>query len=189
MTYHLNLVPSVKTVPLRPKPFSEAADDLYRLGFHSSRVMLNDEHYIGRMLASDAELFSMDICDVATIEFSLHHLKDAEAWGRLQNGRITIQHPEGITIEIDNVTNGSDARFVGDGPYLVWVRWNKPQNTAAEYRAQLSAHRDQIKSGEMAASDDTLSIIEKELARKPGPWVISSGAREPRKAEIVRDDS
>jgi hypothetical protein len=186
MTYQLNLVPSVKTVPLRPKPFSEAADDLYRLGFHSSRVMLNDEQYIGRMLATDAQLFSMDICDVASIEFSLHHLKDAEAWGRLQDGRITIQHPAGTTIEIDNVTNGSDARLVDDGPYVVWVRWNKPQNTAAEYRAQLSAYLDQIKSGEMAVSDDRLAIIEKELARKPGPWVISSGAREPSQAEIVR---
>jgi hypothetical protein len=68
---------------------------------------------------------------------------------------------------------------------MVWVRWNKPQNTAAEYRAQLSAYRDQIKKGDVPASADTLAIVEKELARKPGPWVISSGAREPLKAEIV----
>jgi hypothetical protein len=186
--YHLNLVPSVKTVPTRSKSFSEAADDLYRLRFHSSRVMLNDEQYIGRMLASDAQLFSMDICDVASIEFSLHQLKDAEPWGRLQNGRITIHHPEGTTIEIDNTTNGNDARLVGNGPYVVWVRWKEPQNTAAEYRAQLSAYRDQIKNDEVATSDDTLAIIEKELARKPGPWVISSGAREPSKNELVDDE-
>ena len=186
-TYHLNLIPSVRTVRLRPKAFSEAADDLYRLQFHSSRVMLNDSKYVGRMLASDAEVFSMDVCDVASVEFSLRHLKDAEPWGRLQDGRITFHHPDGTTIEIDNVTNGSDDRLVGNGPYQVWVRWKKPQITAAEYRAQLNSYRDKIKSGEMPTTAGTLAAIEKELEREPGPWVVSSGARSPSTKDLVHE--
>ena len=187
-TYHLNLIPSVRTVKVQPKSFREAADDLYRLKFHSSRVMLNDKQYVGRMLASDSQLFSMDVCDVASLEFSLRHLKDAKPWGRLQDGRITLRHPDGTTIEIDNVTNGDDDRLIDNGPYLVWVRWQKPQVSGAEYRAQLAAYRDQIKSGEMPTTTGALAAVEKELEREPGPWVISSGAREPSKNELVADE-
>jgi len=186
--YQLTLIPTVRTVSLRPKPFSEAADDLYRLKFHFSRVTLNDEQYVGRMLASDATVFSIDVCDVAFLEFSLRHLKGAKPWGRLQDGRVTFRHPDGTTIEIDNVTNGSDDRVVGNGPYLVWVRWEDPRQTAEEYHTQLAAYRDRIQSGEMPATEGTLAIVEKELVREPGPWVISSGAREPSKIEIVRDE-
>lgn len=186
-TYHLNLIPSVRTHKVRPRPFSEAADDLYRIKFHQSRIILNDEQYIGRMLATDSLVFSIEVSDIASIEFSLRHLKDAKPWGRLQDGRITIRHPEGTTLEIDSVTNGADDRLVGDGPYQVWVRWNKSQVTGEEYRAQLAAYRDHINSGEMPATDGALAAIEKELARKPGPWVISSGARSPRKNEVVVD--
>jgi hypothetical protein len=184
-TYHLNLIPSVRTHKVRPRPFAEAADDLYRLKFHQSRVILNDEQYIGRMLASDSLVFSMEISDVASIEFSLLRLKDAKPLGRLQDGRITIQHPEGTRLEIDSVTNGADNRLVGDGPYQVWVRWNKSQVTGEEYRAQLAIYRKQIKSGDMPGKESALAAIDNELARKPGPWVVSSGAREPAKNEVL----
>ena len=186
--YQLNLTPSVETQLLSPEPFEKAADDLYHLRFHLSRVMLNDKQYIGRMLASNAQVFSLEVCDTASLEFSLHHLKDAKPWGRLQDGQITLNHPDGTTIEIDNVTNGSDDRLVGGGPYLVWVRWEKPQHTGEEYRAELAAYCDRVKSGDTPATAGTLAALEKELAREPGPWVISSGAREPSKGEIVRDE-
>lgn len=186
--YQLNLTPSITTQLLNPEPFQLAADDLYRLRFHSSRVMLNDKQYIGRMRASDAIVFSVDVCDVASLEFSLRHLKNAKPWGRLQDGQITLNHPDGTTIEIGNVTNGSDDRLVGNGPYLVWVRWEKPLHTTEEYRAELTAYRDRVKSGDIPATAGTLAAIEKELAREPGPWVISSGAREPANAEVVADE-
>jgi hypothetical protein len=184
-TYHLNLIPRVQTHQVKPKPFAEAADDLYRLKFHQSRVILNDEQYIGRMLATDSLVFSMEVNDVASIEFSLLRLKDAKPLGRLQDGRITMLHPDGTTLEIDSVTNGADDRLVGDGPYQVWVRWNRSQVTGDEYRAQLAAYRDQIKNGDMFGQEGALAAIDKELARKPGPWVVSTGAREPSKNEIV----
>jgi hypothetical protein len=188
-TYHLNLIPTVRKVKVRPKSFREAADDLYRLKFHQSRIILNDEQYVGRMLASDSLVFSMEVSDVASIEFSLLHLKGAQPLGRLQDGRITIRHPDGshpagTTLEIDSVTNGSNDRLVEDGPYEVWVRWNKSQVTGDEYRAQLAAYRDQIKNGDMFGNEGALKAIDKELARKPGPWVVSTGAREPQKNEI-----
>jgi hypothetical protein len=89
-TYHLNLIPTIKTVRLTAKSFQEVADDVYQIKFHSSRVTLNDKQYIGNMLASDADYFSVEICGVASLEFSLRHLKDAKPWGALTDGQITM---------------------------------------------------------------------------------------------------
>jgi hypothetical protein len=191
--YQLNLTPSVTSVRVSPKSFREAADDLYRLKFHSSRIMLNDRRNIGNMLASDADVFSLEVCGTASLEFSLRHLKGGEPWGKLQNGRITLTNPDGTSIEISNVSNGADDRVVGGGPYIVWVRWDKPHQTVEEYRAAMTAYRDQVKSGAAntgAANSvkDALARIDQELAREPGPWVTSCGARELQKSEIVRDE-
>jgi hypothetical protein len=190
--YQLNLTPQVVSVRMSPQSFREAADDLYQLKFHSSRIMLNDTRYIGRMLASDAEVFTIEVCGLASLEFSLRQLKGAAPWGTLQNGQITLKHPDGTSIEIGNVTNGADDRLVQGGPYLVWVRWNKPRQTVEEYRAELAAYRDNVKSGAAkpgAANTiaDALALIDRELAREPGPWVTSCSACDLPEHEIIRD--
>jgi hypothetical protein len=190
--YHLNLTPSVVSVRLKPKSFQEASDELYRLQFHASRIILNDKQYVGRMLASDSQVFRIEMCGVASLEFSLRHLKGAEPWGRLQNGQITLNHPDGTSIEIGNVTNGAGDHLVAGGPYTVWVRWKKPEQTVEEYREALSQYRDQLKSAttENGTTDTTakaLAVIEQELAREPGPWVTSCGAFDLPKKEFVRD--
>jgi hypothetical protein len=192
-TYQLNLVPSVKSLERAPKPFREIADDLYRLRFHSSRIMLNDNQYVGRMLASDAEIFSIEICGVAGLQFSLHHLRDSQPWGRLENGSIAISNPNGTTVEIQNVTNGSENRVIEGGPCMVWVRWNKPRQTVNEFRAMLEARRDELKQESAAAGPGStvagaLTTIEKELAREPGPWVTECGACGVTKREVVDGD-
>ena len=184
-SYHLNLTPTVVSVNLKPMPFQKAANDLYRLRFHSSRIVLNDTQYIGRMMASDAEVFSIEVCDVASLEFSLHHLKNAEPWGRLRDGQITLSHPDGTLIEIGNVTNGGADQLIDGGPFVVWVRWSESQQSCGEYRAGLLALRESVASGDTSATAGTLSMIDSELARKPGPWVISSGARGINKNEIA----
>lgn len=186
--YQLNLTPSIISRRLKAIAFRKATDDLYRLHFDSSRVMLNDKHYIGRMLASNAEVFRVDVCGVASLEFSLLRLKGAEPWGQLQDGRITLSHPDGTTIEIGNVTNGMDKRQIGGGPYTVWVRWKESLQTIEEYREALSDFRDRVASGETKISAETLAALDKELAREPGPWVISCGACGPRGDDIVRDE-
>jgi hypothetical protein len=192
-TYHLNLVPTVKTVRLTPKSFQEIANDLYHLKFHASRITLNDKQYIGNMLASSADYFSIEICGVASIEFSLRHLKDAKPWGALTDGQITITNPDGTSIAISNVTNGKDDRLIIGGPYTVWVRWNKPQSTVEEYRAALKTWRNEMAKGTLASAagdtkPDAIKRIDQELAREPGPWVIGCGAHELQKREIVQDE-
>jgi hypothetical protein len=193
-TYHLNLVPTVQTVQVQPKPFQERAKELYRLKLHASQLLLNENQYVGPVLGSEAEKLWVDICGVAHVEFSLYHLKNAEPWGRLQNGHITVSHPDGTTLDIGNVTNGDDDnRIVEGGPYTVWVRWSKPLETVDEFRAELKAQRDQLKngtanigSGDIAAR--ALAALDQELAREPGPWVASSGASGLQKDEIVREE-
>jgi hypothetical protein len=191
--YHLNLMPSAVSVRLKPKSFQEAADELYRLQFHESRIMLNDKTYVGRMLASDAQVFRVEVCGVASLEFSLRHLKGAEPWGRLQDGQITLSHPDGTSVEIGNVTNGAFGHLVEGGPYTVWVRWKKPQQTVDEYRVALSQYRDQLKNGatKTESTDTTakaLAQIEYELARESGPWVTNCGACDLPKKEFVGDE-
>jgi len=183
--YQLNLTPRVVSVRLSPVSFRKAADVLYRIKFRSSRIVLNDKQIIGRMSASDAEVFSVEICGMVSLEFSLYHLKDAEPWGRLQNGKIAINHPDGTSIEIGNVTNGEGDQLIDGGPYVVWVRWKKPHQSVDEYRAELSAYRESVTNGDATPTAGTLEIIDRELAREPGPWVVSTGARGVRKSEIV----
>ena len=191
--YQLNLVPTIKTVSLAAKPFHSVTDGMYALRFHASQVTLNDKQVIGNMMASDAEYFNMDICGLASIEFSLRQLKDAKPWGTLSNGEIRIANPDGRFITISNVTNGPDDQFISGGPYTVWVRWNKPQATIDEYRGALKAQRELLaRDASKGLSEDTKSIalkrIDQELAREPGPWIIGCGAHDLRKNEFIRDE-
>ena len=177
--YELNLTPSVVETRLTAKPFAEATKDLYRLRFRGSRVLLNDQTYIGRMLASNAELITVDICDLANIEFSLHQLKDAQPWGILQDGRIAITHPDGTLVEIMGVSNGSEDRPISGGPFQVWVRWHEPSTTAEAYRKSVADFRDKLAADAANAGFEwqaRLDQLEKELAREPGPWVIGCSA-------------
>ena len=61
--------------------------------------------------------------------------------------------------------------------------------TVEEYRAELVAYRDRVRNSDAASTAGTLAIFDRELAREPGPWVISCGARDnPARDEIVRDE-
>jgi hypothetical protein len=179
-------------VRLVPKSFEEVANDQYQLKFHASRITLNNKEYIGNMLATGADYFSVEICGVASLEFSLRHLKDAKPWGALTDGQITITNPDGTSIAISNVTNGKDDRLIVGGPYTVWVRWNKPRSTVDEYRTALKTWRDELAKGTTTSAADTkadaIARIDQELARKPGPWVVGCGAHDLRKREIVQDE-
>ena len=151
--------------------------------------MLNDREYIGRMLASDSQLFSMDVCDVASLEFSLRHLKDAKPWGRLQDGRITLRSPR----RHYDRNRQRHQRFRRSTCWQWTVSGVGPLGKATAHGRKSIVPSSppiaiKVKSGEMPATAGALAAIEKELERKPGPWVISSGAREPSKKEIVADE-
>jgi hypothetical protein len=145
------------------------------------------------MMASDADLFSIEICGLASLQFSLHHLKDAEPWGTLEDGQITFRNPDGTAIEIGNVTNGSEDLLASGGPYIVWVRWKKPQQSIEEHRAALGRYREQITSGteKMGAAGsvaDALKMIDQALAREPGPWVTECSACGITKSELAPEN-
>ena len=191
--YYLNLVPTVKSTRIVAKSFQTAANELYRLRFHSSQIMLNNKQNIGDMMATDADYFNLEIVGLASIEFSLRHLKDAKPWGTLYNGRIQIAKPGGDFITISNVTNGPDNRIVSGGPYTVWVRWNKSQSTVEEFRGALKAQRELLVSEKSdGAPNDTRSLhlarIDEIIANLSGPWVAGCGAHDLQKSEYIREE-
>lgn len=184
--YRLTLRPSITVRDLRPKPFAKATDNLYNLHFNGSRVVLNDKDYIGRMAASAADFFSIDISGLASVEFSLRRLKDANPWGTLNGGVLTISNPDENTFfEIGNVTNGDDERALDGGPYQVWVRWKPPTTSTEEMRAELESLQKRIEAGEFSGRPGLAARVDAELARRPGPWVIGSGARQASSKDLV----
>lgn len=183
--YHLSLVPSIHTTEFESKSFRVATDALYQLGTGGAPVLLDDATYIGRVMASGADVVSLDVCGTASVEFSLYRLKGAEPLGVLRDGRLTLRKPGGPTLDLAGVTNGSDNRTVAGGPYTVWVRWREPSQSIAEYRASLEAMRDRVEAGEFGDRPGMRELLEQELAREPGPWVVSSSARGVRNDELV----
>ncbi|TWT88607.1 hypothetical protein Mal64_20920 [Pseudobythopirellula maris] len=187
-TYRLDLTPQVVEQRITPLSFREVTDKLYKLNFHRSRVVLNDKTLVGRMQVTSTQMTWIQINDLANIEFSLHRIKNAKPWGRLQDGCITITHPDGDEIEIVRVTNGDDSQLIEGGPYRVWVRWKEPAQTYAEMREALTKYRDRLLSGEeTAASPHTLQLIEQKLTREPGPWLVGSGGSSRRPHDIVEE--
>lgn len=177
-TYRLTLRPSISVRDLRPKPFAEATERLYNLHFSGSRVVLNDKDYIGRMAASSADFFSIDISGFALVEFSLRRLKDAKPWGTLNGGVLTISNPdENVFFEIGNVTNGDHEQALDGGPYQVWVRWKPPTTTIEQMRSELESLRQRVEAGEFSGQPGMAARLDTELSREPGPWVVGSSAR------------
>ena len=184
--YRIFITPSVDVIDLTPQPFAAVAKNLYRLQFDNVRIILNDRDYLGPMAASDATFFSIDICDLAAIEFSLYHLKDAQPWGTLKDGALTIAHPEtGDYIVLNGVTNGRERVTVAGGPYQVWVRWKASEATSEQVRQQLETVKAKVLSGEINGASHALKLVEAMLAREPGPWAWSTAAREVSSSDIV----
>jgi hypothetical protein len=112
---------------------------------------------------SGGPLAFCDIPGLARIEFSLLHLKDAEALGTLEDGVVNIIHQE-TAIRISDVRNGTNGQVLAGGPYRVWVRWNRPTKTIEEYREslkhQIASLKERVQHGELTPPPGSLKRLE-----------------------------
>lgn len=163
--YCFSLNPSVIVQPT--KQFKVGELRLAGWDFPASPVILNDQDYLGEMGMSGGQLASIDVPGLARIEFSLLHLKDAAPIGKLKDGVIKIDHKDGTTLRITNVKNGASPTVLPGGPYVVWVRWNKPTQSLEEYRQDLketiASLKKQVDDGDLAPRPGVLERLEKML--------------------------
>ncbi|MEQ8847389.1 hypothetical protein [Botrimarina sp.] len=178
--YQLNLVPSVKGED-PPRPVSLESVRLDHMYFANAPVILNDGVFVGRLGGGGGAVASLDICGVASVEFSLHKISDWKPWGVLQEGVVELRHPsESTTIEVSGLQNGAKgaASTLAGGPYRVWVNWQPSEHTCDEVWERLRDAQKKIAAGELAVSSpEVMPLIEMQLAREPGPWISSVGFR------------
>ncbi len=120
-----------------------------------------------------AGLRRCDIPGLANVEFSLHHLKGALPIGILSDGVLTITHEGGTTLRISNVAYGTsdinganpNLKALPGGPYQVWVRWNKPSQSAEEFhqymKQQIPVLKKKVDDGELTLPPGMLDRLEK----------------------------
>ena len=177
-TYLLALSPEV-VEPQAPKQFNPAAFRPASMNF-KSRVIINDRDYVGTVGMSGGEIAWLDIPGVGHVEFSLLRLKDAEPRGVLALGQIELTGPDGTTIALSDVTNGTHPQQLPGGPYRVWVRWRESTVNVAQFRELAKQQFAQIKqrgaAGEMYLPPQALAQLE-QMAASERPQIMASGVR------------
>jgi hypothetical protein len=184
--YQLNIAPRLNVIDSTPKRFDAELMRLHFWSFPDCSVLLNDTTYVGRVAGGRSPVAFLDICGTAKVVFSLREVKGWKPWGVLRNGVLTLSNPDdGVVIQINDVRNGEDQIALPGGPYRVWVAWSPSDYTIEEHREQLKALRDRVAAGELVTHEGALQYIEAQLARDPGPWVVSNGVRGFASDEIV----
>jgi hypothetical protein len=175
--YQLNLTPSVRVTDRTPRPLDVGKLQLQNWRFPNSPVLVNDAMYVGQISCAQSPVAILGISGVASVEFALEEMTNSAPWGVLQDGVVTITHPEEhTTIQISNVSNGGQhAMTLPGGPYQVWVRWTAPEYTPEKYRETMLEVRERIVAERGSA--EGLEQLDQQLAREPTPWIYSSGVR------------
>jgi hypothetical protein len=185
--YKLNIVPRIVEMQA-PIQFKASNFRLESWSFPASPVILNDRDYIGEMGMTGGSLAWCDIPGLARIEFSLLHLKDALPIGTLSNGVLTITHESGNTLRISNVMNGTLEAALQGGPYIVWVRWNKPSMSVPEFqaamKAQLTMVKEKVKNGDMTLPPGSLERLEK-MCESGRFGLLSAGVQDVKPDDLV----
>lgn len=166
--YQLRLVPKVIESPLANR-FDAKELRLEHFSFNNSKVILDDQEYLGTMSMFSGVLVFVDIPGMAKIEFSLIPFKGSSEQGQLQNGTIKIHH-EGRSLEILRVRNGVRASELQGGPYSLFVRWSPPTYSAEEShlmsKRQLDDLRTQLKNGEGNVTEEKLRFLEQSAEKR-----------------------
>ena len=186
--YWLSLIPRLIEEP-KSRQFKVSDLRFEHWRFPSSPVILNDQDYIGRLSMSSGPVAWCDIPGIAKVEFSLLHLKDAAAIGTLQDGVVNIAHESGTTLRISDIKNGNHDQVLTNGPYIVWVRWNKPSQSLEEHRKalklQLASLKERVKNGDLSPPPGTLERLEK-MSDSDRIAMFGNGVRGVEEGELVK---
>lgn len=183
--YYVSFSATATKIDRQPKTVSVESLSFTMWQFHSSAVLIDDAVYVGRLGGSGA-VANMSICGVADVEFSLESLSGWQPWGTLQEGTVTITHPsEGTTIQVLNTRNGpsNDTIILPGGPYQVWVRWREPSSSCEGVWKFARKARQRALDGGLSKKSPQIDLIDRQLAREPGPWITNSGFRDLRSRE------
>lgn len=129
--HRMTIVPSLKSHPL-PRQFRVGDLDLTDFNLGRLPVILNEQEFIGAAGVSGGEVISLQIAGLADIEFSLSPFPGAVHSGELNNGILVIRH-EKTYLQISGVTHGTRNEVLQGGPYKIFVRWEAPAMTLAQY--------------------------------------------------------
>ena len=184
--HQLNLTPSVRVTDHTPRPLDVNKLQLQNWRFPDSPVLVDDALYVGRISCAQSPIAMLGISGVANVEFSLQEMTDSKPWGVLNDGVVTLTHPEEhTTIQISNVSNGGPhAMTLPGGPYRVWVRWLAAEYSVEEHRQKLLEVRERIVAER--GSSAGLEQLDQQLTRDPAPWIYSSGVRGFRAHELAK---
>ncbi len=189
--FRLNLMPSVQVATPAPKRFRAPDLKLDDWSFPNCPIILNDERYLGRISLSHGQLAWLDIPGTALVEFSLIQFIDAQPWGVLNDGVVSISHPDGASLRIDRVKNGIHREMLRGGPYQIWVRWNQPTHSIEAHqelvKAQITKMRRQIEAGDLRLPKGTVERLE-EANASDGICLISNGLRPLRPDEKMPEE-
>lgn len=150
--YRLQIIPKI-VAPQKPTRISVADLKLDQWSFLDSIVLLNDQDYVGRIVARGGPMASIDLAGVAKVDFSLIPFRDAAPDGVLKDGVVTLRRSDGTSIQIANVAIGVPGSQLSVGPYEVFVLWSEPSLTLAQYRERLEKSIAQLR--EKIAIDDS----------------------------------
>jgi hypothetical protein len=173
----LSLTPSVQISP-KPKPLQLTGEllDLWRLSFLGSRIILNDEKYLGIFEASGGELAFLQIPGIGKVEFSLKPFKNAEVLGQLDDSTIRIETPEGSKLEITNVTCGQFTNPLPGGPYMVWTRVTSSGMTfEQEIQSNLRQFEEGIKTSDIDLGPEQVEKARERISKGYGVALGVSG--------------
>lgn len=186
--HFVTFTPSVLVVETEPKSLAKEALGFSVWQFLNSPVIVNDAIYVGR-LGGSGDFATFEITDIASIAIVLEETEGWMPWGTLNDGVVTIRHPEEkTTIEILNVQNGSsgDSLTLPGGPYRVWVKWDEPTGTSAEVWKQAREYRQRVIADGVDPEDPRVALFDKLLAREPSPWIFGSGFHDRKVSPFIK---
>jgi hypothetical protein len=161
----LNVLPRLIPPPLPPLDLGAGSGvdpSLTRWSFHESPVILDDRHYVGRIVELSGDSIAwLEVPGEIYLRLSLRPFEGATPTGLLRGGRIEIDGPDGRSLEIFQVGVGESGLFPAGRDVRVYGAWEparlgrdeaaeRERRVLARWRADLDPAEIEVRAGEVA---------------------------------------
>ena len=130
----LNAVP--RHLPGSPGPIEltdGVRDVLGHWSFHESPIVLDDEHYVGRIIQlGGGRSVWVEIPGEVRLALDLFPSEGNSPIGTLRGGKLDVEGPDGRSIQVFQVSLGDPAVPLGDRAVQVYGRWEAPHRNREE---------------------------------------------------------